>query len=275
MHDLVMQRTQLVEAIGREKRSEGLPPLHPGREALILRRLAARHHGSFSPSALVRMWREMLAVTVGLQGRFAIAVYAPDGVGGFWDLARDHFGSHTPMTPYRSAGQVIRAVTDHQASVGVLPTPQEDDADPWWRFLVSGDAAAPRVIARLPFAGRGNARAGDALAVGGGRLEATGEDRSLLAVETRGNVSRTRLSSAMAQAGFQCTFFAAFEPGTDTVLNLVELAEFVTPDDCRLGEFSEQLGAGCVERIVSLGHYAVPLTLAVSSGAAAAARLAR
>jgi chorismate mutase/prephenate dehydratase len=262
LHDLLMQRTDIVEAVGREKKDGKVPAFRPGREAMILRRLVARHSGRFPAAALVRMWREMLAATVGMQAKFAIAVYAPSAASGYWDLARDHFGSHAAMTAYDSVGQVIRAVTDKQASIGVLPMPSEDDADPWWRFIVSSDAAAPRVLARLPFAGRGNARAagGDALAVGSGALEPTGADHSLIVIETRGEVSRARLFSALAASGLTCNFFAAFDPGGGTTLNLVELTDFVVPDDKRLAVFKDQVGAA-VERILSLGSYGAPLAL--------------
>jgi chorismate mutase/prephenate dehydratase len=262
MHDLIMRRTEIVEAIGKEKKDGKVPAFRPGREAAILRRLVARHDGDFPVVGLVRMWREMLAATVGMQANFAVAVYAPSAASGYWDLARDHFGSYAPMTAYDSIGQVIRAVTDKQVSIGILPMPSEDDVDPWWRFLVSSDAAAPRVLARLPFAGRGNARAGggDALAVGSGTLEPTGADRSLIVVETRGEVSRARLFSALTASGLTCNFFAAFDPDSGTKLNLVELTDFVLPDDKRLTMFSEQVGAA-VERILSLGSYGAPLAL--------------
>jgi len=72
-------------------------------------------------AALVRMWREMLAATVGMQSNFAVAVYAPDAATGYWDLARDHFGSHTPMTAYHSIGQVIRAVTTSRPASASCP----------------------------------------------------------------------------------------------------------------------------------------------------------
>jgi chorismate mutase / prephenate dehydratase len=262
MHDLIMRRTEIVEAIGKEKKDGKVPAFRPGREAAILRRLVARHSGHFPAVGLVRMWREMLAATVGMQATFAIAVYAPGPASGYWDLARDHFGSFAPMTAYDSIGQVIRAVTDKHVAIGVLPMPSEDDVDPWWRFLVSNDAAAPRVLARLPFAGRGNARAGgDALAVGSGTLEPTGADRSLIVVETRGEVSRARLFSALTASGLTCSFFAAFDPDGVAKLNLVELTDFVLPDDKRLAMFSAQIGAA-VERILSLGSYGAPLALA-------------
>jgi chorismate mutase len=265
VHDLLMRRTEIVEAIAAQKKDGNVPALRPGREAIILRRLAGRHAGRFPRPALVRMWREMLSATVGMQTKFAVAVYAPEDAAGYWDLARDHFGSHTPMTAYNSIGQVIRAVTDGQASVGILPMPQEDDPDPWWRFFVASDDSAPHVLARLPFAGRGNMRSdgGDALAVGSGTLEPTGDDCSLIVIETRGEISRARIFSGLAAAHLTCTFFAAFKPARDSILNLVELTDFVLPDDPRLVQFAGHISAtATVDRIVSLGSYAAPLVLA-------------
>src|SRR6516225_5584137 len=121
LHDLLIERAEIVAAVAKSKRDGNLPAFQPGREAQIIRRLVDRHHGEFPVDTLVRMWREMLAATVRLQSRFAVAVFAPIESQGFWDLARDHYGSHTPMSAYRSIGQVIRAVAEGQASVGVLP----------------------------------------------------------------------------------------------------------------------------------------------------------
>jgi chorismate mutase/prephenate dehydratase len=261
LHDLIMRRTEVVEAVGKEKKDGKVPAFRPGREAIILRRLVARHGGHFPAIALVRMWREMLAATVGMQADFAVAVYAPRAASSYWDLARDHFGSHASMTAYDSIGQVFRAISDQQASIGILPMPSEDDADPWWRFLVSNDATTPRVLARLPFAGRGNARpGGDALAIGSGALEPTDADRSLIVIETSAEVSRARLFSALSASGLTCNFFAAFDPGGGVKLNLLELTDFVLLDDKRLAVVSEQVGAA-VDRILSLGSYAAPLAL--------------
>jgi chorismate mutase / prephenate dehydratase len=264
VHDLLMKRAEIVEQVAATKRGSNVPALRPGREAIILRRLAGRHAGSFPFPALVRMWREMLSATVAMQTNFAVAVYLPRGGSGYWDLARDHFGSHTPMTPYQSIGQVIRAVTDGLANVGILPMPHEDDPDPWWRFFVSDDEATPRILARLPFAGRGNARSdsGDALAVGSGTLEATGADHSVIVFETHGAISRARIFSALEASKLTCTFFADYKPSRETALNLIELSDFVLPDDPRLAHFKTHISAtAAVERILSLGSYATPLSM--------------
>ena len=146
-------------------------------------------------ASLVRIWRELLAATTRMQGAFTVAVYAPPAGPGFWDIARDHYGSHTPMLTFGSATQVIRAVAEGRATVGVLPMPQEEEADPWWRHLLSGREATPHVIARLPFGGRGNARSdsGDALAIGRG---AAASDRP--GPDADRDRERARISAAAA-----------------------------------------------------------------------------
>ena len=136
--DLLIERVDIVSRVGAHKRNAGSVAAHqPAREAEIIRRLTERGQGAFPPATLVRMWRELLAATVRQQGSFAVAVYVPPDMPGFWDLARDHYGSQTPMQAYGSTAQVIGAVTDGQAAVGVLPMPQEGEADPWWRHMLS------------------------------------------------------------------------------------------------------------------------------------------
>jgi hypothetical protein len=166
------------------------------------------------------------------------------------------------MMAYQSIGQVIRAVSDGLATVGILPIPEEDDRDPWWRSIVSSDESTPRILARLPFAGRGNARSegGDALVVGSGALEPTGDDRSLVVVETHGDISRARIFAELGIANLACTFFASIESGPGTKLNLLEINDFVAADDSRLARFRVQVGSAVV-RVVMLGCYAAPLAL--------------
>jgi len=154
---------------------------------------------------------------------------------------------------------VIRAVTEGQAAVGVLPMPQEGDADPWWRYLLSTDGNAPRVISRLPFGARGNGRSdgGDALAIGRGEHQETGHDRTLFATENALNISRGRIFSILSALGLACTFIAACEhaEGANT---LIEIDGFVAPSDPRLDRFRTQLGPALF-RLLRFGGYAVPL----------------
>ena len=263
LQDLLIERAEIVSVVAASKREGNLAAFQPGREAQIIRRLVDRHHGEFPVTTLVRMWREMLAATVRLQSQFAVAVFAPVESQGFWDLARDHYGSHTPMAAYRSIGQVIRAVTEGQASVGVLPMPQEGETDPWWRHLLSEDDDAPRVVARLPFGARGNARGdgADAFVIGRGVQQETGRDRVLLAAESSIDLSRGQIFRILSSVGLVCTFFASYEHA-GSALNLIEIEGFVPITDPRLDSFRAQLG-GALHHLLPFGGYAIPLSATV------------
>jgi chorismate mutase/prephenate dehydratase len=273
LQDLLIERLEIVANVAAHKRGKGAIAAHqPAREAEIIRRLVQRSKGGFPAATLVRMWRELLSATVRLQSSFAVAVYSPPQTLGYWDLARDHYGSHTPMVPYRSTSQVIGAVMDGQAAVGVLPMPAEDDPDPWWRQLLSTDGNAPHVIARLPFGARGNARpnGADALAIGRGTEQPTGQDRTFFATENAPDISRARIVSTLSGLDLACTFIALCEHA-DSVNTLIEVDGFVPVGDPRLDRFRAQLGKS-LSRLLRLGSYAVPLASATFSAPKTAGR---
>src|SRR5690349_23776132 len=144
LQDLLIERVSIVARVADSKqRSGGVAPHQPAREAEILRRLVARNNGAMQAASLVRIWRELPAATTRMQGPVSVAVYVPPAGPGFWDIARDHYGSHTPLLTFGSTLQVIRAVAEGRATVGVLPMPQEEETDPWWRHLLSGREATP------------------------------------------------------------------------------------------------------------------------------------
>lgn len=263
LQDLLIERLDIVAGVAAHKRDHGRVAAHqPPREAEIIRRLVARNRGAFPPATLVRMWRELLGATVRLQDTVPVAVYAPPESQGYWDIARDHYGSHTPMLAYRSVGQVIRAVTEGQAAIGVLPMPEEEEADPWWRHLLSTHDEAPHVIARLPFGARGNARSdgADALAIGSFPEQETGRDRTLIVTENAPAISRGRMLSILSALGLACTFMTSHEQA-GVANTLIEIDGFVPLSDPRLDGFAAQLG-GDLHRLMRFGGYAVPLSAA-------------
>jgi chorismate mutase / prephenate dehydratase len=268
LQDLLVERLEIVARVAAEKRNGSVPSHIPSREAQILRRLAGRTAG-FPAGTLVRIWRELLAATVRAQGPFAVAAFVPENAPGVWDLARDHFGSYAPMTPYRSILQVIRAVTDRRVAVGVLPMPQDGDSEPWWLHLLSADAEGPRVVARLPFGPRGNARAdGDALAIGYSPQQPSGNDRTLIATENAVAISHGRFTSALAGVGLTCTFITSSEHA-QSGNTLIEVDGFLPLSDPRLAQLRARLG-GDLLRVFLVGSYAVPLAPQAAAPAAAA-----
>jgi chorismate mutase/prephenate dehydratase len=266
MHDLVMRRAALLSDVAAAKamplRNAPGSFLRPGREAIVLRRLVARHRGGFPKPALVRLWREIIAAPLSLQGSFSVAVFAPKEEPGYWDLARDHYGSTTFFAGHSSASQVIAALSDGVAVVGVLPAIQDQDPDPWWRLLAREDGNTQHVMARLPLAHSANARGErlEALVVGPVAPEPTGRDHSYVALEVAEEVSRARLKGQLSAAELEPMFFAGWTDASKTRrLILVGVRDFVAPDDARVARFLEEM-AGQVSRVFHLGGYAVPFS---------------
>lgn len=260
LHDLLMERAAVVEKVGEIKGKDNLTLLSPGREAEIIRRLLSRHKGRFPRETLVRMWREMISGMVSIQAPLTVAVFMPDRGTGFLELARDQYGHATAMTPWRSPGQVIHAVAEGAAQIGILPMPDREEGESWWIGLTGDSAALPKIVARLPFAGPGQGRGDgiEALAVGLINPVATGYDRSWLAIETAPDISRARFRSVLVAAGIEPTQLSATQRSEDSWLQLVEIAGHMTNDDPRLARLMD--GRQTVLRAVVLGGYPVPLT---------------
>jgi chorismate mutase len=274
LHDLVMLRAELVTEIRKLKAGEGAVYYRPGREAEVMRRLIRRHKGAFPKKVLIRMWREMMGALVRLQGPFSVAVWESESEPGFRQLARDHFGSETPLISQQSPRGVIHAASAGNTSVGVLPLPQHGEEDPWWPGLAGHAAQRLNILARLPvITGGGGPDAGlAALVVGHGGQEATGDDHSFLIVESTGTVSGGSLSDMLDMVGLTPIFFtnwtAPEQP--DTPLFLVEVATYVAPDDERMAGFRE--GAGeAVRDVAVIGCIATPIDVSDTGGAGIAA----
>ena len=271
LHDLLMQRTELAVAVGATKAArqplsgespaEGAKFMRPAREAKILRRLIARHKGKLPKSVIVRMWREMISALLQVEGPFAVAVYAPQAQPGYWDLARDHYGSQVKLLTFSRVDRALSAVMDGSATVAVLPFPREDDADPWWRRLM-GSAQLPHIVARLPFGDPGNQRNPDlqALVVGRSPTEPTDRDHSLIVLEAPEPVSRSSLRQALAGVGLETSFIHGGRDQLGPDLNLIEVAGFVAEADPRLTLVASGLGKAA--KLHAIGSYAEPLTKA-------------
>lgn len=254
LHDLIMRRAKIVENIAAAKGEQAASGMRPGREAEILRRLAARHRGPFPRESLVRIWREIISAVTAMQGPYNVAVF--DGEeGGLWDLSRDYFGSCTEISACSARRDVVGRVADGTVTHGVLPYPPEEDERPWWAGLWSPDA--PRIVLRLPFAGIGNARGRKAQALVIARIapQPTGDDRSLIMIETTEERRRVVFAEMLELAGLEGRLVCASRDGS--LHYLVEVQGFVEGGDGRLKRLLEQER---VERARIIGAYPTPLS---------------
>ncbi len=254
-HVLLIRRAAVVEQVGRLG-AKGRVALRPGREAAIIRRLLARHHGGLPRRAVARIWRELLSATTAMQGTYAVAVCETEPGNQYVQCAREHFGALTPLFAHRSPAQALGEVSAGRATAAVLPLPVEDEpaAAAWWTALLHRDDPRIHVVARLPFWGarpEGSPRV-RALVVTTIPPDPSGRDRSLIGLELPAEMSRARLAGVLAQAGLV---------QRDTLLRregharaLVEVEGLVRDDDPRLAGLGEMSRAPVV-----LGGYAIPL----------------
>lgn len=256
MHDLIMRRAGVVEQVSAAKEhSAGRGVLRPGREARILRRLVERHSGAFPVASVVRIWRELISASVGMQTRFSAGVFRPEPDPGYWDLAREQFGIYAPMKEFGSAEAALAAVTRGDVTVAVLPMPSEDEEGDWWAGMISapGDDGAPQVIWHLPFTGfaSGPSQLHEALVVGMTAQEESGDDHSMFVVETQSAGGIADLMAGLKTQGLVPVSWLSQEQGNASLV-LIVLEGFVSADDPRLA-------AAAPDTVVhGLGGYPVP-----------------
>lgn len=264
IHDLLMERAGIVDAIGRVKASGGTATVHPGREAAILRRLFQRHHSPLPFRAVAAIWREIISAFTTLQSPFSVAVHAPETAPNMmdpqqtWSLARDYFGAMTPLIMHQTPSQVLRTLTEHQAAFAVLPQIAEDELDPWWRQLVTHDPAAPRIVAKLPVT-IGTATGPEAYILSCQHPTIETVERSYIAIELPTDTSRARLRAGFSAAGLNCLALN-FCGREGLSMALAVFAGAVPLDDPRLAQVSAGL-AEPLARLYHLGGHPKPLAL--------------
>ena len=259
LHGLIRRRADLVDRISASKPPGGLA-LRPGREARIMRQRLTTHQGPFPPSALYRMWREMMcAFTLMQTPDLKIAICRPADQPGFWDLARDHFGCQIPFVANDTPAQVLAAVRANPSTLGVVPAPIEADTAPWWPLLAGRDATLPNVVARLPFLVMPNARARGISAFVLARMEPEdcGDDRALISIEAVSGLSRNRIAGALAKVGLPAFTSVLDQLAGGVHHYLVELPGVIADGDPRLRELGAALGLES-GRVAAIGAYAVP-----------------
>lgn len=268
MQALLSKRAEVVERVAQSKsRDNGVHPMRPGREAILLRKRLAAATDKVPRVVVARIWREIVASFCRAQGPLTVAVCAPEKSVGYWDLARDHFGSATPMSLHKSPQLVVRAVGEGAATVGLLPIPQEDDPQPWWRYLAGAGPEVPRIIARLPFCGNPGARFEDlgALAIAQLEIDESGDDVSLLVVPASDKLSRASFNGELRDSGFSGHIVSSYEEGDGLPrLYLVEVAGLVDAGDPRIGGLVNRLDDQSDQgnqggQVFAIGGYARPL----------------
>ncbi len=261
LHDLLMQRAALVTDIGALKNSEQAAVFRPAREAMLLRRLLARHDSNLPAIAVARIWSEIISASSNLQGGLTVA-YCPIGDVVTADrMVHGRFGAGVPVVSASTPGQVIMAVTSGEASVGVVPVPRQDDTTPWWTLMYGRTGPTEvQVIAAVPFMVEDDNEETGGLVIALGAAEPSGDDRSLIVFECSEPFSRDRIRDVLGENGIEAVRTVSYDDPArpDAHLHLADVVGHVPLDDPRLDRVRLALPARAAWQI---GVYAAPIDL--------------
>src|SRR5690349_10560606 len=151
MHALLIERGEIIDQlIAVKKTQETGSAFRPAREAEMMRRLVARHHGSLPLDTAESIWRVIISTFTYVQAPFSVHADLSAGDALMRDSARFHFGFTVPFVAHMGAAAVVAAVSTSKGDLGLVPAVASAGA--WWSALEFD--AAPKIIARLPFVER-------------------------------------------------------------------------------------------------------------------------
>ena len=156
MQALLIERSEITDRVELVKRKAGTAgsAFRPGREAEIMRMLAARHRGSYPFDGTENIWRVIIATSTYTQVPYTVHGDISGGDGPMRDSVRFHFGFTVPFVAHPDAVSVIEAVAERASDLGMFSRIQAIETGAWWRLL-HGEAR-PKIIVRLPFVERAN-----------------------------------------------------------------------------------------------------------------------
>jgi chorismate mutase-like protein len=263
IHDLLMERADLILSVSEEKKKTDTQIVQPAREARMIRRLLSRHREPLPEATIVRIWRELVGSVSLLQTGLKVSVAQPaDSNSVFWDMAKNYFGSVLPMQAASSALTAVSALREDDVSFAVIPWPHDGEEHPWWPFLLEQERNPMRIVCALPYGDHASYSAStDQRALVLSKIEFldSGEDHSFLLVEVNYEVSRTRIIDALKSLKLEplSLYTKSGAANRAESLHLVEVKGFVGANDKRLQDLINKF-EGHPARCIVAGGYPVP-----------------
>lgn len=264
IHDLLMQRAELIRDVSAAKQKSGAPIVHPAREATMIRRLLDRHTGILPQAAIVGIWRELVGAVSMLQRGLHVYVSAKQDEDYCWDMAKDYFGSVLPMTRVSGPSAALAHVRENRDAIAVLPWPEDEAQNPWWSVLAHQDEddtnGIIRIVTALPY---GSSKPIDecyqkAVVVGRIDFMESGNDHSFLAIDVPQPLSRAKIIDTCRASGLQAvSIISKVDAGLNITSHLVEVASFVDANSTQINAINDMLEP-LQGRCVSIGGYPIP-----------------
>lgn len=258
IHDLLMERADLIMAISEEKKKAGIQIVQPAREARMLRRLIERHRAPLPQETIIRIWRELVSSVSLLQTGLSVAVYAPAEIPEYWDMARDYFGTVLPMQRISTPENALNLVREEKVTFAVLPFPDnnadEASKQEWWSLLFDAcdREEGISVIQRLPFGEKQHFdfERHPVLVVAKAGFGESGDDHSLIGICFDDEISRSRILDEVKAAGIDVENMYG-----SAKQFIIDTHRYMTEDDETLATLRAALEKIGKSRVCLLGGY--------------------
>ena len=114
MHRLLMERGAIIDRLVAVKRTaESGSAFRPGREADMMRRLLARHHGRLPFSAVEHIWRTIIATFTHVQAPYCVHMDGSGDAAAMRDVVRFQTGFDVPGRFVEALVQAVMADGQH------------------------------------------------------------------------------------------------------------------------------------------------------------------
>jgi len=232
---LIDERSALARDVAAAKAAAGDADrfgLRPVRETEVLRKLLSTRRAAARPALVVRIWRELMADSLSLQGPFHIAVWGGRDPGRAMELARMRFGAAPAIRQVAKPEDALAAARTRGGVAALALAP--DTA--WWARLLAEPKL--KVFTTLPCLTAWGPLT--ALGVAEVEVEPTGDDRTFWVTDATQGAGA--IVEALSRDGVAATLL--LEAGG---LKLFILSGFYQVDDPRLarapGRLSGVIGA--------------------------------
>ncbi len=118
--DLLNQRTERTNEVGRVKAKGKATPFVPGRQLEIFERLEREAQGPFPKQAIRKVFREIISASISLQRGVSVAYLGPPATYTH-QAAIQQFGQMADLRPAATTDAIFAQVESGQAEFGVVP----------------------------------------------------------------------------------------------------------------------------------------------------------
>jgi chorismate mutase-like protein len=128
IHDLLIERAEIVEKVVEEKRKykeANLVVYRPSREHEILVRIIQRHKGNLPEKSLINIWRNLISSYINMQAELTLNFSST-----LDKIVNNHFGRDIKKEKTTTAIEALKKLNENKVNITVLPYPNTHND--WW-----------------------------------------------------------------------------------------------------------------------------------------------